>query len=133
MIYEVINPSDPVTLEAEDVEVAQVVCLLLGNGAYALRDEDGKEVMPLFVIGGLDEWAEQNKFDMGRIRRDKLPAVIACLESAACCEIPDRQAILAAVRDDREAFARYNDAKRSSLNDICGYAFKLAARLKDGV
>ena len=131
MIYEVINPSDPVTLEADDVEVAQVACLLLGKGAYALHDEDSEEVMPLFLLGGLDEWAEQHEFDMGRIRQDKLLAVIACLESAACCEIRDRQAILAAVGDDHEALARYNDTKRSSLNDICGWAFKLAAGLKD--
>ncbi len=131
MIYEVINPSDPVTLEAQDIEAAQAACLLLGEGAYALHDADGKEVMPLFLLGGLNEWAEQHKFDLGRIRRDKLPAVIECLESAACCEIRDRQAILAAVGDDPEALARYNDTKRSSLNDICGRAFKLAAGLKD--
>lgn len=32
MIYEVVNPSDPVTFESDDPTVAKVATLLLGRG-----------------------------------------------------------------------------------------------------
>lgn len=128
MLFEVINPSDSVTLEAEDVDVARAVCLLLGEGKYALNDENGEEVLPLLFLGGFEEWAAEHNFDLGRICDTQRQAIIACLESASCCSLKDRRAIRAAVGDDPTALARYNDEKRSSLNDICGYASRIAAR-----
>lgn len=129
MLYEIINPSDPVTIEAEDLEVARAACLLLGRGAYGLRDADDNEALPLFIFGSdeaFEAWEKAEGFSIERVMGAKLTEVIACLRSAMCCEMRDRIAIRAAVGDDPEALARYNDARRSSLNDICGRAFAIA-------
>lgn len=127
MLFDLINPSDSVTLEAADVDIARAVCLLLGEGKYALNDENGEEVLPLFLFGGFGEWLAEHNFDLTNICDTQRPALIACLESASCCGLKDRKAIRAAVGNDPTALARYNDEKRSSLNDICGFAHKLAA------
>lgn len=130
MLYEIINPSDSVTLEADDVDVARAACLLLGEGKYALHNENDEEVMPLLFLGGFEEWIAEHDFNLERINDTQRPALIACLESASCCSPKDRRAIRAAIGDDPAALARYNDEKRSSLNDICGFAHKLAARYR---
>ncbi|KKL99340.1 hypothetical protein LCGC14_1815420 [marine sediment metagenome] len=129
MIYDIINPSDAVTLEADDVVVAQAACLLLGEGQYALTNSEGEEVLPLCVFGGqFEKWAKEQNFNLVDILKNHRAEVTTCLRSVMCCSISDRAAIVAAVGDDPEALARYNDTKRSSLNDICGLAFSLAKR-----
>ena len=58
MRFEIINPSDPYTMEADDLEVAAVAVCLLGNGKYGLSrigGDRGTEVPP-FLFGGHDEW-----------------------------------------------------------------------------
>ena len=42
----------------------------------------------------------------------------------------ERKALVAAIGPDVDALARFNDERRSSLNDICGLAFRLATRLE---
>ena len=127
MIYDITNPSDTVTLEADDVAVAQAACLLLGEGRYGLTNAEGEEVLPLCMFEGqYEEWAKGQNFDLKAVLENRREEVAACLRSAMCCGISDRVAIVAAVGDDPKAVARYNDAKRSSLNDICGLAASLA-------
>lgn len=131
-IYEIINPSDPVTLEAEDVAVAQAAVLLLGRGQMGLTDEDGEEVLPLLLFGGYEKWAKDNKFDLTATLDKRATEVADCLESAVCADLSDRKAVLAAVGGHgKEALRRYNDEKRSSLNDICGVAFSLAKAIRE--
>ena len=48
MRYEIINPSDKCYIYAEDVRIARIVCVLLGNGMYGLVDEQGNVVMHVF-------------------------------------------------------------------------------------
>ena len=43
VLYEIINPSDPYTLKADDFKIAAAACLILGDGQYGLESEDGKE------------------------------------------------------------------------------------------
>lgn len=126
MIYELINPSDPVTLEADDLTIARAACLLLGRGAYALEDENGAEAMPLLLFDSFDRWASDNSFDLSEILKKRESEIAACLRSFVCVSIADRRAILAAMNGDPAALARYSDEKRSSLNDICGRAHQFA-------
>lgn len=127
MIYEVINPSDPVTIAADDLEVAQATCLLLGRGQYGLSTKDGEEAMPILLFDGqFETWAKDTNFDLASTLKSRRGQIVECLRSAMCCGPQDRVAIAAAVGDDKDALARYNDAKRSSLNDICGRAADLA-------
>jgi len=58
MKFNIINPSDPYTMEADDLEIAAVAVSILGNGKYPLEgigDATGENVPP-FLFGGHDEW-----------------------------------------------------------------------------
>jgi hypothetical protein len=58
MKFEIINPSDPYTMEADDLEIAAVAVSILGNGKYPLKgldDARGQDV-PAFLFGGHNEW-----------------------------------------------------------------------------
>src|SRR5689334_11726557 len=57
MVYEIVNMSDPYTVEVPDLEMAAAVCVLLGSGQYALQplDQGGEEV-PVFLGGTAHEW-----------------------------------------------------------------------------
>lgn len=46
--YEIINPSDKCFIYADDVRLAKIACLYLGNGFYGLRDENGEAIMHPF-------------------------------------------------------------------------------------
>lgn len=50
--YEIINPSDKCFIYAEDVRLAKIVCILLGQGWYGLKDENGEQVMGVFETFG---------------------------------------------------------------------------------
>lgn len=113
MRFELINPSDPYTFEAEDLEVAAVAVCLLGEGAYMARAtcEGAKPEhdVPAFLLGGQDDWFRK-RFGVGfeaslvRMLERRAPALARALESVTL----QRQS-------------------RSSLNDIGAKARKLAA------
>ena len=52
MLFEIMNPSDPYTVVAEDKEIAAVACIVLGTGTYAFKPIDvGDFEVPLFLFG----------------------------------------------------------------------------------
>ena len=62
MKFNIINPSDPYTLEAADLEIAAVAVCFLGAGRYGLEGvggDAGKDV-PIFLFDGHDEWFTNN-------------------------------------------------------------------------
>lgn len=136
IVYEIINPSDAMTIEAEDDRVAVAAGILLGEGKIGLTSEDGREVLPLMFL------APESYIDdfLGKLYPEKLgefigahrEAVAKCLESIVYGHLSDRKAIVAAVGVDAapEALARFNDAKRTSLNDFSAYAHQLANGLR---
>lgn len=58
MKFEIINPSDPYTMEAPDLEIAAVAVSFLGDGKYPLSGmgQDKGQDVPAFLFGGHDEW-----------------------------------------------------------------------------
>ena len=58
MKFNLINPSDPYTMEADDLEVAAVAVCFLGCGKYALEGigSDAGQGVPIFLFNGHDEW-----------------------------------------------------------------------------
>lgn len=58
MKFNLINPSDPYTMDADDLEVAAVAVSFLGCGKYALEgiEENKGQDVPIFLFGGHDEW-----------------------------------------------------------------------------
>jgi hypothetical protein len=55
MLYQLNTPEIPYTFEASSFTAACVVVTLLGGGFYSLW-QDGKQVMPMFMFGGVEEW-----------------------------------------------------------------------------
>lgn len=138
LVFEVITPSDAMTLEAPDVRVAQVATLFLGEGKLGLRDAAGESVLPFFFFGGGFEGWVATEFPAGidAFLDERAEEVAACLESITYGTRSDRAAVAAMVGPDatREelvaALARWNEAKRTSLNDFASYGRELAARLR---
>ena len=130
MIYEIINPSDKITLEADALDVARAACLALGKGHYGLTEAAGPRVLPIFLLGGYDDWARENNFDLGAVLAENGPEVAAALESCAVISAGQRAALVAATNGDPAALGRWNEQRRSSMNDICGCAKQLAAALR---
>jgi uncharacterized Rossmann fold enzyme len=133
VLYEIINPSDPITVEADDETVACVSVLVIGEGRYGLKDQDGRTVCPLFLFGGAMEWLAKRGVEIQSYLRDHETEIVACLESAAIGSVADRIGIIAAIGatgDKRAALRRWNESRRTSVNDICGCAHRFAQRLR---
>lgn len=115
MIYEIINPSDPYTIESHSLDVAFVACIFLGEGDYAFKPlEDGAEEVPLFLFGGSDEWTRKHlnatvEEVCYRVTTEKRAELADCLAS---CTIK---------------------GERSSLNDIGNRAHNIADKLRKGI
>ena len=77
MLYEIVNMSDPYTIEAKSLDVAAVACAILGSGQYQFNPlEEGGETIPFFMFGGQDEWCRKHFSEtfeqlVIRVRKDK--------------------------------------------------------------
>jgi hypothetical protein len=146
-LYEIINPSDPYTIEAPSLDVAFVACLFLGTGQYAFKplDEDGEEI-PLFIFGGMEAWCAEHLeegFEAVVTRVTTEPAkrkeLADCFDSCLIGRREDRNAYRAGLEliDDpakREQWRdRWHDDRRSSLNNIGARAFEMASKLREGL
>ena len=133
MLYEVINPSDCVTLEADDELVACVATLLLGQGRYGLKsDNANKQVLPImFHQSALDDWLKEKQIVLDDFIDQHSVELAECLESALVCSMTSRAALIKAIEasggDKKAAFATYNEERRTSMNNICGRAAQLAS------
>lgn len=134
--FELINPSDPYTFLAVDLEVAALTVFCIST-AYSAESQDGDEV-PIFIFGGAKEWY-QNEF--GRTPDEGLEArkreVIDSLSSMMYGSFEDRkryEVALQAIDDEekRETFIKEWNNGRSSLNDIGTYCHNLAKELGKG-
>lgn len=138
MIYDIINPSDPVTMEAKTFEAALIATLLVGGGQYAAKPvEEGEEVR-LFLFGGFDAWFEERypgkKLD--ELIDENRADATAALRSFCTGSVNDRRlfdAALTAITDEskRQQFlAEWDDRKRSSLNQITKRAHAIADQVE---
>lgn len=139
MLYELINPSDPVTFEAPDLKVAALVTIILGRGHYGAEPaDDSAEGVPIMLFGDPTEWWTERwpEEPMGGAGDRDALRLAAALRSVCYGGKNDRQlydSALQAITDPekRAAFvAEWNDRKRSSMNDIMGRAHSIAARLE---
>jgi hypothetical protein len=58
MLYQLNTPEKPYTFEASNSTAACVVATLLGGGFYSLW-QDEKQVMPVFMFGGAEQWYQR--------------------------------------------------------------------------
>lgn len=135
--YEIVNMSDAYTFRADDVRVAQAACLLLGSGQYALKDEDGEDVLPLLMFGA-DEWLDENFGGMDGLAEfmdNNMDKIADCLDTVMSFGIKHRKhydkAIEGMDEEEREKYRlETHDENRSSLNNIGQYAWDLAEKMR---
>jgi hypothetical protein len=144
-IYELINPSDPITYAADEDIVACAVGLLLGAGKAGMQrvgaEPEALEVLPILLFASEEATRAVLKargLDIDTLNQwiyDHYEAVASCLESALYGSARDRElfdAMTAGLSPDerRRRQTAWNDRKRSSVNDYSTYSIQLAARLR---
>lgn len=143
MIYEIINPSDYHTMVAEDREIACYACLMLGGGKYGLApipEGEGKGC-PLMIFWdekALDDFWQS---EFGRTFDDageefmhgKKAELIAAFESVLIGKRSEYERLISFVEPEKQAEFRtsWDDARRSSMNDISGRARQYAAHIRE--
>lgn len=146
MLYEIINMSDPYTIECPNLEIAAVACVLLGQGQYGLtpveQPEDGIDRgVPLMLFGNAQAWFQQQcggdfSVVFARVLATQREALAACLDSVLIGKPDERSgvskmlALLPEKAKQVEARDIWHDARRSSLNDIGRRAWEIAAKLR---
>lgn len=106
--FELVNPSDPYMFTAPDLETAALAVVLLGRGKYGGKSLDGGKDVPIFLLGGHDEWFSENFGRTVQESLDHVPheAIAACLDTLTI------------------------DGRRTSLNNIGKGAELLAEALR---
>ena len=145
MVYEIVNWSDQVTVEADDWRIAACAALYLCDfgGQYGTKAEDGddEKALPVFLLWSGD--AAKAWLDEHGLTGDYLAAhraeIGACLESAMVCDFGERHRYRLALDmiDDPEKRQRFReewlDQERTSMNNIVANAWKLAKWLRGKV
>lgn len=113
MLYDIINPSDPYTMEAPDLEIAAATVVLIGKGKYPAWPREGGESVPAFISIDHDHWFTE------KFGRDTDGTIQHVLQNRN----DDLANALESVTLGRE--------ERSSLIDIVGRAKDLARRVRE--
>lgn len=139
MIYDLVNPSDPYTFEASSKEVAALVVIRLSTnyGAKAVNEEDN---IPVFICFNAEEIQKWYKDTFGRTieegARTLRSEIIKGFESFVLGDRKEREcyeAAIAAIDDPQKRstfITKWDDIKRSSLNNIGGRACEIAQEMK---
>lgn len=134
MEFELTNHSDPYTFIADDLETAALVVFSLTT-AYGARTRDGKSVVPIFILGGAEEWYQKQ---FGRSVEEGVEAKVTqiawALGSMVLGNFDDRRIYETAIAaiddpDKREEFIRVWRDRRSSLSDTITTCHKIAKRM----
>lgn len=137
--YEIINPSDKVIIASEDDLTAAVAVLLLGEGRYGLcrADPAGKQVLPILLFGGVDDWIKQHGIhDLDTWLNNHALDLAVVFESVFYGSLNELEALESAIGNlaepsRREARNNYNDKKRASMNNIGARCIAWAKRCRE--
>lgn len=124
-LYEFVNISDAITFYAPDDDIAFATALYVGGGKCSCKriengnSHDVADSSP-YIFGIPDEVIK--RFDEIITSRSK-----ECVESAhtfACCKPSEREIFNDYTKNgtDKEKYAKWDDAHRSSMSDYCKYA-----------
>ena len=82
MKYEIINPSDKCFITSDDEQVAKFCTIILGNGMYHLKREDGGQVGGTFLLYS-DEGALDADFggSFDKFGNDRAKEIAACFRT----------------------------------------------------
>jgi hypothetical protein len=142
VLYEIINLSDQYTIEAPDLTIAGVACLLLGDGQYAFKPFDDSPEVPVFAFGGVDSWFQQycgapSAAVVAEVRAKRAEELATALDSVLVGGRSSRERYALAIQyvpaEKRVEFRdKWHDLGRSSTNDIGHRAYAMAAQLRTG-
>lgn len=130
MIFSIVNPSDPYTMDASSLLVAAVAICLLGEGQYGLRqcDGEGDAAVPPFVVGGhetyfMRQFGRTFADAMHFVDENHLEELAAALGSVLYGGIDERREAMMAMHELPEEtriawLLQWHDEHRSSANDI---------------
>ena len=130
MICEIINPSDPYTLDdCGDFVAAGWAVAMLGNGLYGLECKEAGLRTP--VLAGWPEWIRDNNID-DRFTLSNAAKLADIFDTVLPGGVTDRPGIAATLAMmPEEGHAAYLDNMRSSMNDIGRAAKGFANKLRE--
>jgi hypothetical protein len=137
VILEILNPSDAVTIEADDIVAAGIAVMIVGDGWYGLENEEGEQVVPITALGGSESWLKDNGIpDIKSYIKENRLKMAEILESVLYGHARDRALFNAAVEkmsneDARLYREQWDDKKRSSLNHIGAACLHYAKALRE--
>lgn len=132
-VYELINPSDPYTFEADDIRIAGFCAAYLSTGFGARRVGDGAEESTPVLIGWGD-WLKEQGITKEFVQSNATKIADAfdsfLIGDAKICE--DVKSMLAELPPEkREAWrANRQDRHRPSMNQIGEAAYAAAKHLR---
>jgi len=134
MIYELINPSDPMTFTGNDDTVAAIAILVFSNGKYGLKRKGNDEVLPIFLFGGGSVWANEKVGDLDAWFAANKRAVGEFLGTCAYGDAADREAYDKAIsmmgKKEAEEFREWHqDKNRTSMTNIGKAALSWSKKL----
>jgi hypothetical protein len=125
--YEIINPSDKVVLAADESDelLISIAVIVLGKGRAGLQRDDDQDIVPLLFLGGFDDWLKAKGLTSDtfsetiKANRNKIATILESVFYGSISEAKALDAALTALPREQAiaARAKYNDVKRSSLND----------------
>lgn len=127
--WELINPSDKYTFRTDDFEALAFGILMLSEGSYSVQelDVDNPRSSPILIFGGdPNEWWQETFGHKVEGFKPWHKRVADALDTIVIGDRDDFEAALAAIPDEdakAKFTAKWNDRKRSSMNDI-GHAVR---------
>jgi len=131
MLYEFITPSDPITFYAPDNDIAEAVAVYVGNGKAGLRAADGSETPTTLYLFGNMPIEQINRVE--KTLSERLEDFLTACERFAVCGFSDRDIYNDYTQNgtNEEKVKLWDDKKRSSMTDWCGFARGLARKAKE--
>lgn len=139
MLFNIINPHDPYTMEAPDLEIAANAIAMIGAGQYGLHELSGDQSgnVPIFLTDGHDEWFTKQfgrnfAASLTHVMDTRPDDLAKALASVFVGTPTDKRNFEHEARDcvNEEEFhsllTKRHDALRGSTNDIGRYAWGLA-------
>jgi hypothetical protein len=132
VLFELINPSDPYTFEAESIEIAGVVTVILSSSFGAKSLDPPYESTP--ILFGWDAWLADRGID-NEFLSTNAEAIARAFESFIIGSASDRRELELVLKElpveRRESFIRERQERmRSSFNQIGERAYMLAKQFQ---
>ena len=136
MICEIINPSDALTLKTDDFIAAAIAVTILGDGKFGIQEIGGEKRCTPIIWGWTDWFIENGINELGSYIEQNRLLLAEILESVMLGNSKDREeldSMIAIIPKESidEWILERNDRRRSSMNNIEGYAHSWAKKLRE--